>query len=239
MRHRQDHSPSRPRRAAAGLAATLACFGLSPALAAPPVYVDTPPKLSEAATQPLRDLNLMHREVAPPLKQAKAAPYRLADAQACAALKGEIADLDAALGPDVDSAAKAKPGMVKALAADALSNAVKIPFRGVVRKLSGAERRDRERQDALMAGMARRAFLKGVVAGRCEGPNIPYLDVAAARSEPTSQPTLRVAEAPRPETAVASPAYAPTMATTARAPQTVYVWQASDTPPVRDDFGGR
>lgn len=227
MRHRQDQSLSRPRRAAAGLAATLVCLSLSPALAAPPVYVDTPPKLTEAATQPLRDLNLVHRKVAAPLKEAKAAPYRLADAPACAALKDEIVELDAALGPDVDSAAKARPGMVKALAADALSNAMKIPFRGVVRKLSGAERRDRERQDALMAGMARRAFLKGVVAGRCEGPNIPYLEVAAARTEPT------------PEPAVESAAYAPPLQAAVRPPQTVYVWQASDTPPARDDFAGR
>lgn len=239
MRHRHNQSPSRPRGAAAGLATALACLSLSPALAAPPVYVDTPPKFTEAATQPLRDLNLLRRKVPQPLQDAKDSPYRLADAQACSALRSQIAELDTALGPDVDSVAKAKPGMVKALAADALSHAVKIPFRGVVRKISGAERRDRERRDALMAGMARRAFLKGVIAGRCEGPNIPYLEVAASRPAPRPGPSLQVAEAEPIEPAVEPTANAPTLAAAARSPQTIYVWQASETPPVRDDFGGR
>lgn len=239
MRHRHDLSPNRPRGAAAGLAATLACLSLSPALAAPPVYVDSPPKLTEAATQPLRDLNILHRKVPQPLRQAREAPYRLADVPACSALRSQIAELDAALGPDVDSAAKAKPGMVKALAADALSHAVKIPFRGVIRKISGAERRDRERQDALMAGMARRAFLKGVVAGRCERPDVPYLDVAAAQPAPAPAPPVQIAQA-APVLAEDDQTMtdAPTLATP-RSPQTVYVWQASDTPPDRDDFGGR
>ena len=44
---------------------------------------------------------------------------------------------------------------------------------------------------------------------------------------------------PTPEPAVESAAYAPPLQAAVRPPQTVYVWQASDTPPARDDFAGR
>ena len=37
-----------------------------------------------------------------------------------------------------------------------------IPFRGVVRKLSGAESHDRLVQSAIIAGNVRRAYLKGL-----------------------------------------------------------------------------
>jgi len=36
-----------------------------------------------------------------------------------------------------------------------------IPYRGVVRQLTGAEKRARSRNDALLAGTVRRAYLKG------------------------------------------------------------------------------
>jgi hypothetical protein len=41
-----------------------------------------------------------------------------------------------------------------------------VPFRGWVRKLSGAERYSRQVAAAIAAGAARRAFLKGLAQGK-------------------------------------------------------------------------
>jgi hypothetical protein len=59
---------------------------------------------------------------------------------------------------------------------DAIGGVIGLPFRGVIRTLSGADYRERVLADAILSGIARRAFLKG--AGRaagCEG--LPMLDV--------------------------------------------------------------
>ena len=37
-----------------------------------------------------------------------------------------------------------------------------IPFRGIIREISGANKHEDELQDAIVAGMMRRAFLKGM-----------------------------------------------------------------------------
>ena len=170
------------------------------AQAAPPnAYVDEP-RFSDAAATPLRDIGIMQRKVDPSLQQARQAPYSVAQVKECSDATAEIAQLDAVLGPDIDAGAtntRTKTQMVKAFAADAVSGVVKIPFRSVVRIVSGADRRDRERQDAIMAGMARRAFLKGVVVGRCQGDGVPYLQVAKA--EPKADTPVPAA-APAPAT---------------------------------------
>ncbi len=49
-----------------------------------------------------------------------------------------------------------------------------MPFRGWIRRLSGAERHARDVAAAIAAGTARRAFLKGVGQGRiCPGEDMP------------------------------------------------------------------
>jgi hypothetical protein len=49
-----------------------------------------------------------------------------------------------------------------------------IPFRGLIRELSGANAQDRAIQAAIQAGLARRGFLKGVGAvRRCGYPASP------------------------------------------------------------------
>jgi hypothetical protein len=220
---------------AIGVAASgLACAVALSAHAGPKnTYVD-PPKFTDAATSPLRDIGMMHRKVDPSLQQARAAPYSMEQVKECSAAKAEIGELDAVLGPDIDAGAtntRTKRQMVKAFAADAVSSAVKIPFRSVIRIVSGADRRDRERQDAIMAGMARRAFLKGVVVGRCQGDDVPYLQVAAAPPAPpkVETPPVRIARAepppaPRAEIQVAVNAPPPVQ------PQPRYVWRDSSQP---------
>ncbi len=198
MRNRRDSLIFRV--APWGVASGLSLVCALAAHASPPnAYVDEP-RFSDAAATPLRDIGIMHRKVAPSLQHAKAAPYSIEQVKECSDARAEITQLDAVLGPDIDAGAtntRTKSQMVKAFAADAVSGVVKIPFRSVVRIVSGADRRDRERQDAIMAGMARRAFLKGVVVGRCQGDGVPYLQVAKAEPK-ADTPAPIAAPAPIP-----------------------------------------
>jgi hypothetical protein len=95
---------------------------------------------------------------------ARAAPYATPEPATCAALAPRIAELDLALGHDLDdpSAMTSLDSMAGALVSGAIRDAVGLPFRGVVRRLSGAEARERELRAYVLAGIVRRAFLKGV-----------------------------------------------------------------------------
>lgn len=195
---RDRHTITRPARV---LGFTAAICGLAAATslpAAPAAYGNQPPRFADAATQPLRDVGLTRVKVKAPLQKARANPYGMKDLESCDAIAAEIASLDAVLGPDVDSTGPLKSHMIRGLAADALSGAVKIPFRGVVRRLSGAERRDREVQQASTAGLARRAYLKGVVHGQCQSRDVPMLEVAAMPAVAPEPPRLTLARAAAP-----------------------------------------
>lgn len=152
-------TPLRPALAAAALAVA-ALLGACASTEANPVATVT--------TTPLSDLNLVSAPIPDTLQAAQRAPYRMPDDRSCPALKNDIAALDAVLGADLDTQpTEANPGLVErggALATDAARRAVEgaIPFRGWVRKLSGAERYSKQVQAATAAGSVRRAFLKGL-----------------------------------------------------------------------------
>ena len=116
-----------------------------------------------AIVQPFRDLSLI-REVAPPvLRQAAAEPYRTP--VSCAALRAEVDDLDTYLGADVDQPQK-KLG-AEGLFGEIIGGALGLPFRGVVRKVTGSEAREKALRAAVLAGMVRRGYLKGSAASTC------------------------------------------------------------------------
>jgi hypothetical protein len=159
----------RPLTALAGLALALAA-ATAPAIA----QVMPEPDAKEVAKTPLRDLNIDKREIPALLAQAAADPYAVAGLGRCAALVREIAALDAVLGPDYDvaegdgnhrlSEGRIGQGIVGSM----------IPFRGVLREVTGAAQNERELQAAYTAGMVRRAFLKGWGLGRgCAYPARP------------------------------------------------------------------
>jgi hypothetical protein len=114
--------------------------------------------VGQAATTPLSDLNIVRADI----------PAVLAAAQKA---------LDAALGPDLDTpATDANPSLIERSANDALRRTAEgvIPFRGWVRKLTGAERYSREVAAAIAAGTIRRAYLKGLgAAAGCAAPAAP------------------------------------------------------------------
>lgn len=148
-----------------------------------------------AATAPLRDLNLLRTKIPPVLLQAMADPYeRPPKGYRCQQLIALVRPLDEALGPDIDRIAvqdqdpfdRSRETALGA-AADLASDA--IPFRGWVRKLSGAERHDRLVRDAIYAGGVRRAYLKGL--GEAKGCNPPATPSHEKAGTPPPDPDRR------------------------------------------------
>ena len=140
--------------------------------------------VTQAATAPLSDLNLVQAEIPPLLRQVQKNPYAAPEDDSCRGLTAEVMALDAVLGEDLDSPPNPnRPNLLERGAGavgEAAVGAVRsttesvIPFRSWVRKLTGAERYSREVIAALAAGTARRSFLKGLgLAGNCTPPAAP------------------------------------------------------------------
>lgn len=124
-----------------------------------------------AIEQPFRDLSIIRDKTPEVLAASANAPYATDGAMDCAVLSAEIARLDEALGPDLD-VVREKSGWVgeDAIYA-ALRGALDLPFRGIIRRVTGAERRDRDQARAVLAGMVRRGYLKGLArADDCPPP---------------------------------------------------------------------
>jgi hypothetical protein len=139
-------------------------------LAATPAYAQTavaPEKVKpeDVVTSPLEDMNLRKRDIPPVLEHAAEKPYDLTGIKTCRGYQTAIADLDAVLGADIDVAEELsdddKTTNTAASVAKTLLGGL-IPFRSVVRELSGANARERAWERAIYAGSVRRAFLKGV-----------------------------------------------------------------------------
>ena len=185
--HHQAGQGLRPGRLAPVLLAAALCAGCATQMDAPTGAV------SGAVTTPLADLHLVRQRIPEVLQAARAAPYARPAPETCAALAAAVIALDAALGADLDvSESPDNPSLVArgtSTAGDAALGAVRhtaegvIPFRGWVRKLSGAERESREGAAAIAAGAARRSFLKGLGMARgCAPPAAPL--GAASRPAP-------------------------------------------------------
>lgn len=133
---------------------------------------DTQSRIGTAATTPLTDLNIIRADIPLILAEAQKQPYGIPGDQTCQALAAEVQQFDAVLGADIGAPADdAKPDLLKRgtsaienSALGALQSTAEglVPFRGWVRKLTGAERNSKHVADAIAAGTVRRAFLKGV-----------------------------------------------------------------------------
>jgi hypothetical protein len=133
-------------------------------------------QIGSAVQQPFRDVSLVRDEPPEILKRAAAAPYDLQLPLDCSAAFAEIAALDAVLGLDVDKVDVNKKINIDAggLTAGAIGSVIGLPFRAVIRTVSGAEFREKVLADAILSGVARRAFLKGAAhAAECGEPPTP------------------------------------------------------------------
>ncbi|MBO9498571.1 MAG: hypothetical protein J7496_11130 [Novosphingobium sp.] len=109
---------------------------------------------------PIQDLNLEKDEIPPLLIAAQNDPYSTAGLRKCPNYVTAVNELDAVLGPDFDVATPAERKMTFGTVAKSMVGSF-IPFRGVIREVSGANKHAQEFQDAIVAGLMRRAFLKG------------------------------------------------------------------------------
>ncbi len=127
---------------------------------------------ADVATTPLSDLNLKKGEIPALLLTAQDRPYDLTSLNRCSSLVANVVSLDRILGEDIDITDPDGSTSAGKLAQSALR--AFIPFGGVIREVSGANSQDRKLQLAIRAGMARRAFLKGVGLQRgCAYPGRP------------------------------------------------------------------
>jgi hypothetical protein len=123
--------------------------------------------LGNALSSPLKDVNVMRDQIPFVLQEAAKAPYARPVPMTCARITALLLPLNGALGPDldemeIDQDSLGEMGGEAALDAIADFASSAIPFRGWVRRLSGAESHQKRVLAAIAAGEARRAYLKGL-----------------------------------------------------------------------------
>lgn len=137
----------------------------------------------EAVQSPFEDVGIKKQTIPDKLLEIYANPYAMPEENSCEGIETEIMELDELLGPDVCtlknqtgtlSSSKGEyvekgAGFARDQAVGMVSSKVNvIPFRGVVRQISGAEKHVKLVERSYQAGKLRRAFLKGLlVSGVC------------------------------------------------------------------------
>lgn len=142
------------------------------------------PTFGDAVASPLYDINVLRTKIPTVLLDAMDAPYSLPSPLTCREIAAQVRPLDEALGPDLDAVQteddpsllergeEAARGAGVAVVRGAAQSV--IPMRGWVRRLTGAETRDRLVLQAITAGAVRRGYLKGLGKARnCTAPAAP------------------------------------------------------------------
>ncbi|HEY1124762.1 MAG TPA: hypothetical protein VGE65_03955 [Sphingobium sp.] len=135
-------------------------------------------------TQPVRDIGLSKDKIPPILEAAIASPYGLRSSR-CKAVVAELVQLNEALGRDFDSPPVKgdKVSQIASAGGEALVGML-IPFRGLVREVTGAASAERRRVAAINAGIARRGFLRGIAKTHgCKTPPPPAIPTKAEKDE--------------------------------------------------------
>ncbi len=137
---------------------------------------------ADAALTPLEDFNLRRRQI-PPLLAQMDSPYDAATELDCGQIAAMIAELDQVLGSDWDAPEpdeRLRTEILADEAADATLGVVRsgatgwIPFRGLIRKATGAESHETKYNRAYKIGAQKRAYLKGYGLARdCDVPARP------------------------------------------------------------------
>ena len=136
-------------------------IGLMVAASAPALAQPAKSIAQDAAMTPVEDVNLKKREIPAVLLTAQEDPYSTDATRNCGQINTALDSLDGALGPDFDSGEPAKKGLNKTGVAKSVVGSF-IPFRGVIREVSGAAGAERRYNAAVDAGIARRGYLRGV-----------------------------------------------------------------------------
>lgn len=150
---------------ASAFAASLLCLTASARAEIPNQDLPMERHAQNAVMQPVKDINLRKDPIPAKLIAIRDRPYDLENMRGCRALENEIAQLNEVLGPDIselqeESRTEKREQGVSRVAGAFIGGL--IPFRSVVRELTGANAAKRRFLEALAAGNARRSFLKGV-----------------------------------------------------------------------------
>jgi len=125
---------------------------------------ETLDKAGKIAVQPARDVGIAKSSIPLVLQEAVQDPYKPLHRQNCAWVDYELARLNQALGPDFGPSQQGnedKATQIALAGGEMVINSL-IPFRGLVREISGAGPADRRRNAAVNAGLARRGYVRGV-----------------------------------------------------------------------------
>jgi hypothetical protein len=133
----------------------------------------------DVATQPVEDLGLDKKEIPEVLERIGEDPYSLSGIRNCASIRAGVEELDEVLGEDFDVRGdKSRETKRKETAGKIGSTIVNsiIPFRGIIREVTGAASQERRYNEAIYAGVVRRSFLKGIGKQRgCRYPAAPAI----------------------------------------------------------------
>jgi hypothetical protein len=170
-----------------------------PVLASDPGTLQQKDTMRDAVAAPLEDLNLKQTAIPAVLTRAVDNPYDMTGLDRCEGIAGEVGRLDAALGPDLDEApppdTRSRGKKVADAAYGAGVSGVRdttrhaLPFRGWIRKLTGAAKHDKAVRAAIQAGAVRRGYLKGLgMRMNCAPPAAPSWFVPAPPPKPVVAP---------------------------------------------------
>lgn len=173
----------------ASIAATLLIVGAASAQTAaspkhPPAEAAPPPepsRMDEAGrnagrivTQPVRDVGIAKVKIPDVLAEATQDPYSLTRLKTCRQISATLTQLNEALGPDFTPGphnGENRAGKLAEAGGKTVVNSI-IPFRSLIREVSGAAPAQRRYERAIDAGFAQRGFLRGVY--RTRGCKTPY-----------------------------------------------------------------
>lgn len=125
-------------------------------------------KAGNIVRQPARDVGLDKEKIPKVLQEAVENPYAPLPSRSCRNFNIALGDLDAVLGEDFTVGADTNEDR-SAKIAEAVGRTVVnslIPFRGLVREISGAGPAERRLQAAVTAGIARRGYLRGLASAK-------------------------------------------------------------------------
>ncbi len=147
-----------------------------------------------AAMTPLEDIGLRKRKIPELLKKLMDDPYQIPADFQCEAVKAELADLSLLLGDDADkpkAALSAREQYMEVggnLVQDAVVSVVRsqtdfLPFRSILRRLTGANSHEKAVNKALQAGNMRRAYLRGLSDAKFGDACMPRPRIITAKAE--------------------------------------------------------
>jgi hypothetical protein len=121
-------------------------------------------KAVDIGSQPARDVGMSKRDIPPILERAFSDPYSLKGLKSCVSLSNEVKALNGVLGADYvvgNEYSENRAGKLAEAGGKTIINSI-IPFRGLVREMTGAAPADRHMNAVVDAGLARRGFIRGV-----------------------------------------------------------------------------